>query len=475
VNSQGDWPSRSVFDVTANSGSQQITITASGVREKVEFRLVDDVVYARGDSGGLQYELNLTETQADKYAGRWISIPKGDSLYQQAADGLTLASSLGDFIPDVYMSLHTCTGAESCLYGGWDFRPKTRPFLILDGSVSNDRSLADADETVSTRSRGARLPIGFDANSDPDLDIRGSFSKWNEPLHIEAPASATPIAIVRRVRTHVPAIRIAADLPPKTKTWPAYPHFSARSCWPQRMSPGLGRLYWAPSFAPRVPKTTSSPQQIAQRLLARFGDHRYIHGVRIGAAPRRFLGTKLTVPRDALWAYIAAPGAGIENGSVRNPTQKQQVDGAIANWEASLIFGALRDEFCAAGGRPLAGWSGGGTGDTSDSAYPFGQRFPNPKPAAFRRRLALIGRRYGFKIVSLRLLRPLQYAPLIVIATRRDPRAFDADLGAIASLVDPERPGDYTFEGSFIEARGARGAFGATYGALRGTAYGGGW
>src|SRR5438874_492323 len=44
-----DWPSRSVFDVSADSGSQQITITASGVREKVDLRLVKGVVYARGD------------------------------------------------------------------------------------------------------------------------------------------------------------------------------------------------------------------------------------------------------------------------------------------------------------------------------------------------------------------------------------------------------------------------------------------
>jgi hypothetical protein len=233
-------------------------------------------------------------------------------------------------------------------------------------------------------------------------------------------------------------------------------------------------MRWAPSAAPRNSRSSAGPQQIAQRVLARFGDRRYIHGIRIGPPPRRLLGTKLTVPRDALWAYIAAPGADVVSGSVLHPTQKQELDGSIADWEATILFGALRDEFCAAGGRPLAGWSGGGVGDVSNGAQAFGQRFPNPKSAAFRRRLASIGRRYGFKVVSLRLLRPLQYAPLIVIETRRDPRAFKEDLGAIDSLVDPARPGDYTFEGSFIEARGARGVFAETYGGLRGTAWGAG-
>lgn len=74
---QGDWPSQTVSDVSADSGRQQITITGTGVREKVDLRLVNGVIYVRGDSGGLQYILNLTEAQADKYAGRWISIPKG--------------------------------------------------------------------------------------------------------------------------------------------------------------------------------------------------------------------------------------------------------------------------------------------------------------------------------------------------------------------------------------------------------------
>lgn len=397
--------------------------------------------------------------------------PKRDRLYHRVSDGLTLASSVGDFLPDTYMSLHSCPGPERCLGGGWDFRPKKRKFVILDGAVSYGRVLGVDGETLSTRTSGVRLPIAFEAHSDGEGPyISGRFSKWNELVQVRAPERATPIATVRRVRAHRPPVRIAADLPPPPTTWPAYPHFSARSCWGDG---NLGLTRWAPSVAPPRSRSNASPQQIAQRVLARFGDRRYIHGIRIGRPPRSYLGTRIKVPRDALWAYIAAPGASVVSGSILHPTQKQELDGTIADWEATILFGALRDEFCAAGGRPLAGWSGGGELGVSNDAMPFEQRFPNPKPAAFRRRLALIGRRYGFKVVSLRLLRPLQYAPLIVIQTRRDPRAFEQDLGAIDSLVNPARPGDYTFEAELIEARGARGVFAETYGGLRGTAWGG--
>ena len=284
---EGEWPSRWVGDVTADSGSQQLSVTVPGVRETVDFLLVNDVVYARGDVGGLMYGLNLTEAQATAYAGQWISIPKSDSFYGQAAADLTLSSSVEDFIPDTQMSVHTCSGLVHCGLGWWNPRHKPGPFLALDGSASQGAFGGAMELTATTSRKGARLPIDFQADFG-EGGASGSFSKWNEPVDVQAPESATPIATVRSVRTPRPSVRVAADLPPRSRTWPPYPHFSSRSCWGQGGRSGLMR--WAPSFAPANPRFNTSPQQIAQRVLARFGDHRFIHGIHIGSPPRRFSG-----------------------------------------------------------------------------------------------------------------------------------------------------------------------------------------
>jgi hypothetical protein len=231
-------------------------------------------------------------------------------------------------------------------------------------------------------------------------------------------------------------------------------------------------MRWAPSYISEPAERGASPQKIAQALLHRFGDRRFIHGIRFTRPPRWILGQRTHFPRDALFASIDVPEARFVQAA--HPTRQQARAGTIANWEATLIGGALRDEFCAAGGRPLVGWSGG-DGGVSSIFQPFGQRFPNPTPATFRSRLARIGRRYGFRVISLRLLRPLQYAPLVVVDTHRKRVSFTNDVGAIENLINPSIPGAYTFEGDFFEARDARGVFVTSFGGERGTAWGGGW
>ena len=75
----------------------------------------------------------------------------------------------------------------------------------------------------------------------------------------------------------------------------------------------------------------------------------------------------------------------------------------------------MRDDLCDAKGAPLVMWSasGSGGGGFAESYQALDQRFPNPSPATFRKRVRLLGRRFGFTVASLRLLRPRQIAPLL--------------------------------------------------------------
>jgi hypothetical protein len=221
-----------------------------------------------------------------------------------------------------------------------------------------------------------------------------------------------------------------------------------------------------------------------RRLLSRLGDNRYVLNIELASPPPitlqhlrgYFAGAR--PPANALWAFVSAP---VATQRVRiDPAAAEAEKIAIAQWEAGLVVGALRDDFCANGGPPLVGWSIGRGGiGLSDRSQAFEQRFPNPSPAVFRRRAVLVGRRYGFTVQELRLLRPRQLAPLLIVRTDRDRKAFVRDVPAIMKLLDPTSNGPgktaITFEGFFFDAEDARGPFVRVDNHYRGETEGGQW
>ena len=67
--------------------------------------------------------------------------------------------------------------------------------------------------------------------------------------------------------------------PPAPKTWPAYPSFTAESCWTQQQGNGVMRA--APSTIPKT-RPATPPVEIVRRLLARLGDRRFVVDVKLG-------------------------------------------------------------------------------------------------------------------------------------------------------------------------------------------------
>jgi hypothetical protein len=264
------------------------------------------------------------------------------------------------------------------------------------------------------------------------------------------------------------SVQVSAAPPPSPATWPDYPTFSAHSCWARNVSGGVMRA--APSVPARGVAHPASPARLAQLLLQRFGDQRYVRRIAFaGPVPNTLRHLKgyyggVRPPFDARWAYI----------SVRSGQQM------VASWEGNLVAGGLRDDLCAAGGAPLVGWTTGRDGmRVADQSYALEQRFPNPTAQTFRRRVQLVAKRYGFRIASLRLLRPRQFAPLLVVRTDRNRKDLIADVPAILALLDPTTSGHgataLTFEGFFFEARDAKGPFVRTENVYRGEVEGGEW
>jgi hypothetical protein len=176
---------KTTTDVTTDSAVQTIAYfdnRTSKYDTLAHLRLVNHNVYIQGDAESLMETLNeregpvnLTNAQARRYAGQWISIPEGDKLYAQTADGLTLASIVHSVAPMV-------------AHRSWKLKKRRAGPNLLVGPTGM---------TVAVHASGEPLPVEFDQEWEFTSDsVR--FSKWNEPVHVHVPARSTPIATVRR-------------------------------------------------------------------------------------------------------------------------------------------------------------------------------------------------------------------------------------------------------------------------------------
>jgi len=131
----------------------------------------------------------------------------------------------------------------------------------------------------------------------------------------------------------------------------------------------------------------------------------------------------------AVTAVLAAPVA------AGNPSPKSVVAQAKREWLKEVLASAR-------------------TGDRAKS-------FPSPDRAVLLARLRVAQARYGFRIISVTVLHPLQRVPVIVVRSNRK-HAIARATPAIIDLFDPRRvtkknPSGYAYEAYFFEARDSHG------------------
>jgi hypothetical protein len=192
---------RSTSDVTADSGVQRITISLRHGTGEAELRLAGNLVYVKGNALALEWmALGLTHAQALRYAGRWISIPKGHDPLTDVPEHLTLAKLVND------------EANPAWLYGGFRHLPDYVYLTAIrksDGTLGVDWEDDGSDawsptSNLSARAGGEPLPIaatsegsGDEAGHYSSASSSGRFSRWNEPVHVTVPKHAVPIATVR--------------------------------------------------------------------------------------------------------------------------------------------------------------------------------------------------------------------------------------------------------------------------------------
>jgi hypothetical protein len=170
-----------VGDVAGTRGIQRIAFTLKGKQGLFTVIVVNRLAYVRGNAFALESNLGFTPAQAAQYDGRWISVPPGNSKHRAVAALVTLPSFLHGIYPTAPLSLITTTIGNRKFTG---VRGTTRePGVKFVTALFPDSK---------------HLPLGVS-----DVDVSKGFvdairiSRWNERVHVTAPANAVPISTIQ--------------------------------------------------------------------------------------------------------------------------------------------------------------------------------------------------------------------------------------------------------------------------------------
>lgn len=169
-------------DVAGDRGIQRITFTKHGRTGHVMVRVAHRTAYIRGDAFTLHGYMGFTSAQASRYAGRWISLPHTSSGYKTVAAGVTFSSLLRLLYPH---------GNPVRVSGTLDGRK------VVGVRVKQRNSGLRYIETLWAKKHGTPLPVEeYQVAPSKGYWQRVTMSRWNEPVHVRAPAHAVPISVV---------------------------------------------------------------------------------------------------------------------------------------------------------------------------------------------------------------------------------------------------------------------------------------
>ncbi len=181
-------PDGTIFrgDVNADSGRERATIPAGDV---VEIRLVNDTVYFHSGYEGCLF-LDLTAAQAERCRDRWIAIPRGHRPYRVLADSLTFGWIVRHAVP------------RGRVEKSFTRKPHGTSLLVLSpptgAGLTPDPPFA---YSLKARASGEPLPVAsyylLGGMAKHESYSSRIFSKWSEPVNVQAPANPTPISTVR--------------------------------------------------------------------------------------------------------------------------------------------------------------------------------------------------------------------------------------------------------------------------------------
>jgi hypothetical protein len=166
-----------VADVAGNRGIQKVTFTLQGKKGQFTVRVVKRIAYVRGNPLGLE-SAGLTAADAARYQGRWVLIPPSNHLYSDLAADVTMPTFLHDIYPRAPLTLvRTTIGSKEITGVHGINRESGITFLeaLFPDSKLRPLGVTDVDK------------------KDGFADVT-NMSRWNEAVHVKAPAHAVRIS-----------------------------------------------------------------------------------------------------------------------------------------------------------------------------------------------------------------------------------------------------------------------------------------
>lgn len=163
-----------ISDVGDGVGAQRTLIRAAGRSGMARVRVTAKGAYIEGDEFALRVYFGFSPLQSAGYAGRWIFIPHKNPAFKTLASDATFASFSADVLPAGKLSL-----------------VKTGHLVGVRGITSGHSSQT---KTVFAPAHGTALPVKTvrKASGAADMDT-WRMSRWNETVHVAAPAKSVPI------------------------------------------------------------------------------------------------------------------------------------------------------------------------------------------------------------------------------------------------------------------------------------------
>jgi hypothetical protein len=167
-----------VSDVAADRGIQRVTFSRKGRTGHATTMVVNSTAYVRGDAFALRAYMQLPKSFASHHAGQWISIPHTSPVYRLATIDVTFKSFIGDSVPRHRLSVVRGTVAGKRLRG-------------LRGKAHGRTGTL----TVFVPMSGPKLPVAGRrvVRGAYPITSRVRMRRWNESVHVKAPAHAVPL------------------------------------------------------------------------------------------------------------------------------------------------------------------------------------------------------------------------------------------------------------------------------------------